>query len=175
MPYKDPKKAKEYRRKYYQKHKERIKKRASEWNRKNREKRTEDKKRWREENEGKTREYYITAKNKDGFKEKRAKYYKKYREKIKGEAENKVGKICKLCGGNKRLMFHEKYYKPHKTGPSAIFLARKEPERFMRLCSRCHRLIHTLYDTFDMTYEEFAKLLSSKHRGDTKVNRGNKG
>ena len=96
MPYKDPEKAKEYNRKYYQENREKI---------------LENRKKYCEENKEKilekSREYYI--KNKEAKNEYRKKYYEENIDKV---LENRK----KYCEENKEEILEKsrKYYKENK-------------------------------------------------------------
>lgn len=81
MPFKDPEKAKEYHKKYYEKNKEKRKEYIKNWKKENPEKVREHKKKWEKENKEKRREQ--GKKWKEENKEQIKEYMKKWREENK--------------------------------------------------------------------------------------------
>lgn len=88
-------------------------------------------------------------------------YSKKYKSLVKEQVKKLVGDSCSLCG-NKIVLFHEKYYRPHPPNPTSLFYVRKHSDDFIPLCRKCHVLIHYLYSLFGIRFEEFVEWIEQK-------------
>lgn len=161
VPYKNKEDEKRHRQEYYQKHKDEIIKRSVEWRKQNRDRRNIWKKDYYQKN--KEKHYEGIKKSRQKYIESARERVRKYRAKMKAEAGTLVGKKCLLCGGNKRLIFHEINYKPHKMAASTIFLVKKNPENFTRLCQGCHTMVHVLHNSFNIQLDELQNWLQNNH------------
>jgi len=84
MPYKDPEKAKEYKKKWYEENKERVREQHKKWKEENKERVREQNKKWKEKNREKHREYNKNwnEENKEKKREATKKWKRENREKV---------------------------------------------------------------------------------------------
>lgn len=80
-------------------------------------------------------------------------YQKEYRIQKRREAVKLLGNQCFICGSKKSLACHNKLGTPHHTSQTYVLVV-KNPERFVRLCRKCHNGIHWVMERFNMTWEE---------------------
>ena len=118
MPYKNPEDAKENRRKYYLKNRDKAVKKAVEWNRNNPDKRRKILKKWN--NKESTKIY------------KRVWYEQKY-----FDGKTSIGRVCERCSsdGNGRML--DVHHKDKDKNNNL-------PENLQVLCRSCHTRLHAL-------------------------------
>jgi len=172
-----------YNEEYYQKYKEKLKKRAALYREQNREKILLKKKEYyrKHHEECLERSRLYCQKNKDKIKRRDALYRERNREKLllknkeyyrkhktefnrkrreyntkkKREALGLFGNKCFFCGyiQERNLLFHEKIGKNHR-GRRSYMLALKQPECFVLVCYVCHKGIHFCMTHLGMSWEE---------------------
>lgn len=126
---------KEYRRRYYQEH--------------------------REEKRKYSREHY--QKHEEEYKKRRKRSYKKQREK-RSQAVLLLGSKCFFCKHeDKRLIFHKKDGQSHKK--PTYYLVLKNPNDFVLLCLPCHQGVHWIMKYLGMSWERIYALLVNKYKG----------
>ena len=139
---------KQYDKKYYKKHKEKIleynKKYQRKWRKNNPEKLKEINERWKKNNPEYKKKY--RQKNKEKIK----KIEKQRRIKKKEYVQDyKLSKGCSVCGYNKcasALDFHhengDKEYNISKDFSKSLERIKKEMDKCIILCANCHRELH---------------------------------
>ena len=140
MPFKDPKKQKEYKKKYYLLNKESCLQRAKERYEKNKETIKEKKKEYRMKNSQKTKEYQKHYQKKyrltPKYKKWREEYLLKNKEKISKQSAERSKKYSQdPVIKERRRQYSEEYYKEKKLDPEYV-LKRRDYDRQYRLKNR---------------------------------------
>lgn len=165
MAYKDPKKAKEYQKQWWQKNKNKMKEYKKKWKNNNPEKYQKMKKQCNQKFYQKNREKLINdtkiryQKNRKEILEYKQKYrqserykywYKEYKKQWLRVIEGHYGKIaCSVCGYNRNFasieFHHPKPEEKEKRIPFHVKPTAERQEKLFKcqmLCSNCHREIH---------------------------------
>lgn len=85
-------------------------------------------------------------------------YNRRWRQKIRLEAEKLLGDKCFFCSRNKNLTYHEIRGRKHRHDVTAMFVV-KNPGDFVRLCHPCHRAVHWMMEKFEWMWEDINKHL----------------
>ncbi|MCJ7425117.1 hypothetical protein MUP01_12755 [Candidatus Bathyarchaeota archaeon] len=166
-----------YSRAYYLKHKQKLSEYHKEWRQKHPEYRLRQKKyrqqMWKnepekyEEMKKKARERQRKRRQNEQLREKEILQHKIYRrtDKAKAAARRRykrlmekaallIGDQCFICDGKQKIVFHERNGVSHYRG----FRYDKHVERFIPLCQRHHRMLHSLIAFTKLTLTEQTKI-----------------
>jgi len=95
---------------------------------------------------------------------KRKECNRRYRAKLYKERDRVWGYKCFLCSSKIRLCLHNKKFEPHEANASNISKALKEPEKWVRLCGKCHDGTHFCKEILGLEWGDIIELLSQEPR-----------